>query len=79
MFAKIALFVGLAVLVWSAVARPSDAHGDRVVYRVKAYDTLWTIAASHYGGDPRGAVWRLEGRNHLGGSLVQPGQRLRLP
>ncbi|HEY3183485.1 MAG TPA: LysM peptidoglycan-binding domain-containing protein [Gaiellaceae bacterium] len=79
MFVKIALIVGTAVLVWSVVARPSEAHGDRVVYRVQAYDTLWTIASSHYGGDVRDAVYRIERANHLRDSTVHPGERLVLP
>ena len=46
------LALATAVLVvWSVVARPSGAHGPKVVYRVRAYDTLWTIAQAHYGGD----------------------------
>ena len=40
---------------------------------------VWSIAAANYGGDTREAVWRLEDRNHLAGSLVHPGQKLRLP
>ena len=79
MFVKIALIVGTAALLWSVVARPSEAHGDKVVYRVHAYDTLWTIASSHYGGDVRDAVYRIQRANHLRGSTVQPGQRLVLP
>jgi nucleoid-associated protein YgaU len=79
MFVKIALIAGTAVLAWSVVARPSEAHGDRVVYRVQAYDTLWTIASSHYGGDVREAVYRIERANHLHGPTVHPGERLVLP
>jgi nucleoid-associated protein YgaU len=79
MFVKIALIVGTAVLLWSVIARPSEAHGDRVVYRVQAYDTLWTIASSHYGGDVRDAVYRIQRANHLHGATVHPGERLLLP
>jgi nucleoid-associated protein YgaU len=79
MFVKVALIVGTAVLLWSVVARPSEAHGDRVSYRVQPYDTLWTIASSHYGGDVRDAVYRIERANDLHGSTVHPGQRLVLP
>jgi LysM repeat protein len=46
---------------------------------VRPADTLWSIASSHYGGDPRAAVWRLERRNHLSGTTLVPGQRLVLP
>ena len=60
-------------------ARPSEAHGDRVVYRVRAYDTLWTIASAHYAGDPREGVWRIQQANGLAGATVRPGQRLVLP
>jgi nucleoid-associated protein YgaU len=79
MFVKIVLIVATAVLVWSVVARPSEAHGDRTVYRVHAYDTLWTIASSHYGGDVRDAVYRIQRANHLHGSTVHAGERLVLP
>jgi nucleoid-associated protein YgaU len=79
MFVKIFVITGLALLVWSAVARPSGAHGHKVTYRVQAYDTLWTIASSHYAGDVRGAVWQIERANHLGGSSIRPGEMLVLP
>ena len=48
-------------------------------YRVQAGDTLWSIAASSYGGDPREGVWKLRERNHLAGTTIAPGQVLRLP
>ena len=79
MFLRVALVAGIALLVWSAVARPSGAHGDKVVYRVRAYDTLWTIAAAHYGGDVRDAIWRIQRANHLTGGMLRPGEELVLP
>ena len=79
MFARIVVIVALLTLAVAWGARRSDGAGPEQVYVVKSGDTLWSIAASHYGGDPREAVWRLEDRNHLAGSLVHPGQRLRLP
>jgi LysM repeat protein len=79
MFVRIFLLVGLAVLIWSAYARPSGAHGSKQVYTVEAYDTLWSIAASHYGGDPREAIWQIQRRNRLAGVTVRPGQTLVLP
>ena len=79
MFVRILTLVGIAVLVWSAAARSSQAHGAKQVVTVKPYDTLWSIASSHYGGDPRGAIYRLEERNGLTGTVVQPGQKLVLP
>ncbi len=79
MFAKILILVGLAVIVWSVAARPSGAHGHKLIYRVQPYDTLWTIASGRYGGDVRSAVWQIEQANHLGGSGIHPGEVLVLP
>ncbi len=76
---RMLLLAGLAVLIWSAVARPSGAHGQKQIVTVRAYDTLWTIAQAHYGGDVRDAVWRIEQANHLAGATVAPGQKLVLP
>jgi hypothetical protein len=69
----------LALLVWSYVAGPSGAHGPRVTYRVKAHDTLWTIAASHYSGDVRDGIFKIQQANHLTGDTISPGERLLLP
>jgi hypothetical protein len=46
---------------------------------VKPYDTLWTIAQAHYGGDVRSAIWQIEQANHLAGGEIAAGQRLVLP
>jgi nucleoid-associated protein YgaU len=79
MFVRIALIVGMAVLVWSAVARSSNAHGPKQVVTVRPYQSLWTIAEAHYGGDVRDAVWRIERANHLSGANIRAGQKLVLP
>jgi nucleoid-associated protein YgaU len=79
MFARILLLAGIAVLVWSAVARSSEAHGAKQVITVRSNDTLWSIARRHYGGDVRDAIWRIERANHLPGADVRAGQRLLLP
>jgi LysM repeat protein len=71
--------VGAALIVWSVLARPSGAHAPRTVYLVRASDTLWSIAASHYGGDPGSAVWQIEQANHLSGPTIFPGESLVLP
>lgn len=79
MFAKILILAVAALVVWSAVARPSGAHCHKVTYRVQAYDTLWTIASTHYGGDLRGAVWQIQQANHLADAAIRPGELLVLP
>jgi nucleoid-associated protein YgaU len=79
MFGRILLIVGIVVLVWSAVARSSEAHGAKQVVTVRPHDTLWSIAERHYGGDLRDAIWRIERANHLPGADVRAGQRLVLP
>ena len=79
MFARIFILVGIAVLVWSVYARSSEAHGAKQVVTVKASDTLWSIAARHYGGDVRDAIWRNEQANHLPGADISVGEKLLLP
>ena len=83
MFAKrlihIVALAAAVLVVWSIAARPSGAHGPKTYYRVKPYDTLWSIAQTHYGGDVRNAIWQIQQVNHLGGSGIAPGERLLLP
>jgi hypothetical protein len=79
MFARIVVAVALLAVAVAWGARRSDGAGQGQVYVVRNGDTLWTIAATHYGGDPREGVWRVQDRNHLRGALVRPGQRLLLP
>jgi LysM repeat protein len=79
MFGKILIVALLAVLAWGALARTSSGAGREHVYVVRPTDTLWSIAASHYAGDPRDGVWKLERRNHLRGTTLRPGERLILP
>jgi nucleoid-associated protein YgaU len=79
MFVRIVLIVGIAVLVWSVMARSSNAHGAKQVVTVRAYETLWSIAEQHYGGDVRDAVWQIEKANHLRSADVRVGQTLVLP
>jgi LysM repeat protein len=75
-----ALVVLLAVaLLVGYLARPSGGAGPETRYVVKPYDTLWSIAAAHYAGDPREGVWKLERRNHLRDTTLRPGQVLTFP
>jgi nucleoid-associated protein YgaU len=78
-FAKAIILAVAALLVWSVAARPSGAHGPKQVYRVKPYDTLWSIASTHYAGDARAGVWQIQEANHLGGATIRPGELLVLP
>ena len=79
MFAKTLLVTFALALLVAVSARTSDSAGPEASYLVKRYDTLWSIASSHYAGDPREAVWRIEHRNRLSRSTITPGQVLRLP
>ena len=43
-------------------------------------DTLWAIAAAHSGSaDVQETLDRISEVNHLDGSAIEPGQRLRIP
>jgi len=69
----------VAVLAWAVFVRPTEGASPEQVYVVRGGDTLWSVAARHYGGDVRAAVWRLQQRNRLVGGVLRPGHRLVLP
>jgi len=77
--ARILIVAVFVLALWAIVARDTDAAGAGERYRVKAGDTLWSIAAATYRGDTREGVWRLERRNNLAGSTIRPGQVLIVP
>jgi len=79
MFARLTIVVLIAAFAVGLAARPSGSAGKPVAYVVKPTDTLWSIAAKHYPGDPREGIWKLQKRNHLAGTTLVPGQRLVLP
>jgi LysM repeat protein len=79
MFAKLVALLALAALAIGVAAHSSHGAGPERTYVVRPADTLWTIAARTYGGDPREGVWQLEQRNHLRSATLRPGQRLVLP
>jgi LysM domain len=78
MFARVAVIIALLAVAVAYGARTSHSAGHEQTYVVRAGDTLWSIAAAHYAGDPREAVWKVQDRNHIG-ALVRPGERLVLP
>jgi LysM repeat protein len=79
MFPRLLILLLAVSLLVGVVARPSGSAGKPVHYVVKPTDTLWSIAASRYAGDPREGIWKLQHRNHLHGTTLVPGQRLVLP
>ncbi len=79
MFLRTLLVLVAVALLVGGYARTSSGAGPERVYVVRPADTLWSIAAAHYGGDPREAVWELRRRNHLVGTTLRPGERLVLP
>ena len=79
MFGKLTLLLVVALVVVAVVARTSSGHGPDRTYVVRPHDTLWSIAARFYGGDPREGVWRIERRNRIEDALLTPGQRLVIP
>jgi LysM repeat protein len=79
MFARVLIVVLIAAFAVGLAARPSGSAGKPVRYVVQPTDTLWSIAANHYPGDPREGIWELQKRNHLAGTTLVPGQRLLLP
>jgi LysM repeat protein len=80
MFVRLVVILVVAAFAVGAVVRSSHGAGQPQVYVVRPADTLWSIAAGRYGGDPREGVWKVQQANHLaGGAVLAPGQRLLLP
>jgi LysM repeat protein len=79
MFARVALVLLSAALLWAVFARDTGASGKTRGYRVQPGDTLWSIATERYAGDPREGVWKIQERNHLTGTTILPGRVLVLP
>ena len=78
MFGRILILATVAILVWAAFARSSDASGPERRHVVQPYETLWSIASEGY-ADPRQGVWEIKQRNGLNGATILPGQVLVLP
>lgn len=79
MFGKFLILLLLFTVTVAVVARTSSGHARGQVYIVRPADTLWSIAAAHYGGDVREGIWKIEKRNGLAGPEIYPGERLVLP
>ncbi len=79
MFVRLLVIGLIAVVAWAGFAHTSEGAGPEQVYVVQPADTLRSIAATHYAGDPREAVWELQERNDLAGTTLTPGPRLILP
>jgi LysM repeat protein len=79
MFVKLLAATLIGLVLWAVAAHSSESAGKPQRYTVKPYDTLWSIATSHYGGDPRDAIYRLQDRNGIVGTTLRPGQKLVLP
>ena len=75
---RILVLAGVLLLATGRLAYGSGpAVGDRVV--VERGDTVWSIAAAHYRGDPRPHVEAILQANRLTTPLLKPGQALQLP
>jgi LysM repeat protein len=79
MFAKLIVVLLVAAIAVAVAAKSSSGHGPERTYVVRPADTLWSIAAAAYGGDPREGVWKIQERNDLENTLIRPGERLVLP
>jgi LysM repeat protein len=75
---RVLLLVAVLVLVTGRLAYGSGpVASDAVV--VRPGDTVWSIAASHFSGDPRPHVDAILVANHLRSPVLEPGQTLRIP
>jgi LysM repeat protein len=79
MFGKLLILLCGVVLAVGFAARSSNGAGPQQTYVVRPGDTLWSVAARTYAGDPREGVWKLEHRNHLVGATIVPGEKLLVP
>jgi LysM repeat protein len=79
MFGKLLILLCAAALAVGLAAHSSSGAGPKRTYVVRPGDTLWSVAAHMYAGDPREGVWKIEQGNHLAASTIVPGEKLVLP
>ena len=79
MFVRVIGLTLVLLVAWVIFARPSSGSRPAGTYIVKPHDTLWSIAAKRYGGDPREGVWKIQERNHLVGTVLRVGETLVVP
>ena len=71
------LATGLLLVTGRLAYGSGPLASERVV--VAPGDTVWSIAATHYTGDPRPHVEAILQANRLATPLLTPGQALQLP
>ncbi len=74
--------LAVAILLFLASAvQATNRVTPTVSYRVHAGDTLWEVAVAQgpEGADPRQVVAAIRRINGLEGSLIRPGEVLRIP
>ena len=79
MFAKVLLIAALALIAWAVAGPGFPRRGAGAAVHGQAGRHALVDRRRHYAGDPRDAIYRIDRRNHLGRSLIVPGQRLVLP
>lgn len=79
MFGKFLILLCAAAVAVGLAAHTSNGAGAKRTYVVRPGDTLWSVAAHSYAGDPREGVWKLEQLNHLATPTISPGEKLLVP
>ncbi len=73
------VLLATALLGASARIAYSGGPAGATTVVVAPGDTVWSIAAAHYSGDPRPRVDAILRLNHLEAPILLPGQTLQIP